>query len=80
MLRIGEFSKLSRVTVKALRWYDEAGLLAPDEVDEETGYRYYALAQLPTLNRILALKELPGADQIDPGIHPPGRAAAPHAP
>src|SRR5687768_4532176 len=58
MFRIGEFSKLGRVTVKTLRWYDEVGLLVPDRVDEETGYRYYAPTQLATLNRILALKEL----------------------
>ena len=58
MLRIGEFSKLSRVTVKALRWYAEVGLLVPSHIDEETSYRYYSVDQLPRLNRILALKAL----------------------
>ena len=58
MLRIGEFSKLSRVTVKTLRWYDEVGLLKPSQIDEETSYRYYSVDQLPRLNRILALKSL----------------------
>jgi DNA-binding transcriptional MerR regulator len=58
MLKIGDFSKLSRVTVKTLRYYDEVGLLRPTEVDPFTGYRYYALDQLPRLNRILALKDL----------------------
>lgn len=65
MLKIGDFSKLSRVTVKTLRYYDEMGLLAPIQVDQFTGYRYYALDQLPRLNRILALKDLGfGLEQI----------------
>lgn len=42
MLKIGEFSKLSRVSVRMLRHYDEVGLLAPSEVDPMTGYRYYS--------------------------------------
>jgi len=58
MLKIGEFSKLAQVSVKTLRYYDELGLLRPDWVDRYTGYRYYALGQLPRLNRLLALKEL----------------------
>ena len=39
MLRIGEFSKLSMLTVKALRYYEKEGLLVPSSVDERTGYR-----------------------------------------
>ncbi len=58
MIRIGDFSKLSRVPVKTLRYYDEVGLLKPVEVDAFTGYRLYEYSQLSTLNRILALKEL----------------------
>jgi DNA-binding transcriptional MerR regulator len=58
MFRIGTFSRLTQVTVKALRYYDEVGLLRPAAVDELTGYRAYSLDQLPRLNRILALKEL----------------------
>ena len=58
MIRIGDFSKLSRVSVKALRYYDEMGLLKPVTVDRFTGYRLYEYSQLSTLNRILALKEL----------------------
>ena len=58
MIRIGDFSKLSRVSVKALRYYDEMGLLKPVEVDPFTGYRLYEYSQLSVLNRILALKEL----------------------
>lgn len=58
MIRIGEFSKLSMVSIKTLRYYDEMGLLKPISIDRETGYRYYTVDQLPRLNRILALKDL----------------------
>jgi len=58
MFRIGDFSKLSRISVKTLRYYDEVGLLKPAHVDDFTGYRYYTYEQLSRLNRILALKEL----------------------
>jgi DNA-binding transcriptional MerR regulator len=58
MIRIGDFSKLSRVSIKALRYYDEMGLLKPIQVDRFTGYRYYEFDQLPQLYRILALKDL----------------------
>lgn len=58
MYKIGDFSKLSRVPVKTLRYYDEIGLLKPSYVDPVSGYRFYSAAQLPCLNRILALKDL----------------------
>jgi DNA-binding transcriptional MerR regulator len=58
MIRIGEFSKISQVSIKTLRYYDEVGLLKPVQVDPFTGYRYYTFEQLPQLNRILALKDL----------------------
>jgi DNA-binding transcriptional MerR regulator len=58
MIKIGDFAKLSRVPIKTLRYYDEIGLLTPSEVDRYTRYRYYSESQLPTLYRILALKEL----------------------
>jgi DNA-binding transcriptional MerR regulator len=58
MIKIGDFSKLSRVSVKMLRHYDEIGLLKPAHVDPFTDYRYYTVEQLPRLNRIVALKDL----------------------
>jgi len=58
MLRIGDFSRIARVSVQALRYYDDLGLLKPVEVDRFTGYRYYTFEQLPRLHRILALKDL----------------------
>src|SRR6201993_341766 len=58
MFRIGEFSKIAQVSGRLLRYYDEIGLLIPESIDPETGYRYYSARQLPQLNRILVLKEL----------------------
>jgi effector-binding domain-containing protein len=58
MIRIGDFSRLSRVSIKTLRYYDEVGLFKPIDVDRFTGYRYYSASQLPRLNRILALRDL----------------------
>ncbi len=58
MFKIGDFSKLSRVSVRMLRYYDELGLLKPASVDNFTGYRYYAANQMARLNRILALRDL----------------------
>lgn len=58
MFRIGDFSRLARVTIRTLHHYDEAGLLRPAHVDERTGYRYYLAEQLETLQRILLLKDL----------------------
>ena len=58
MLKIGDFSNLARVTIKALRYYDELGLLKPVKVDEFTGYRYYETSQLTQLHRIVAMKDM----------------------
>ena len=58
MFKIGEFSKLSMVSTKTLRYYDEIGLFKPAKIDRFSGYRYYSASQLSRLNRILALKDL----------------------
>ena len=58
MIKIGDFSRLSRVSVRMLRYYDDLGLFAPARVDRFTDYRYYTADQLPRLNRILALQDL----------------------
>lgn len=71
-MTIGEFARAVGLTAKALRLYDETGLLRPAEVDERTGYRYYRAAQLDRarlvsrlrvigmpLDRIRALADLP---------------------
>lgn len=70
MLKIGEFSKLSEVTVKTLHHYDEMGLLKPVQIDPSTKYRYYSVNQLPRVHRIMALKELGlSLEQIGQMLH-----------
>ena len=56
MYRIGEFSVISKTTVKALRYYEKEGLLAPRNVDKFTGYRYYDAEQLSAVNQIVNLR------------------------
>jgi DNA-binding transcriptional MerR regulator len=58
MLKIGDFSKLSRISIRMLRHYDDLGLLIPESIDSETGYRYYSASQLPRAARIGALKQM----------------------
>ena len=58
MFKIGEFSRIARVSGRLLRYYDSIGLLVPSRIDPVTGYRHYNADQLGRLNRILALKEL----------------------
>ena len=56
MFRIGEFSKLTKLSIKALRYYDQVGLLKPAFVDSVTAYRYYTEEQLETVEKISAYK------------------------
>lgn len=58
LLRIGDFSKLAKITTKTLRYYDEVGLLKPSFVDDNNGYRYYDPKQLLDINRIIALRQV----------------------
>jgi DNA-binding transcriptional MerR regulator len=58
MLNIGEFARLGQVSPRMLRHYDETGLLRPSEVDRQTGYRFYEVAQLGRLHRLVALRDL----------------------
>ena len=57
MLTIGEFSKISRVSAKTLRYYDQIGLLKPGYVSSESGYRYYEATQLRDMLLITRLKQ-----------------------
>jgi len=76
LVPIGRFSKMVRLSVKALRHYDEIGLLVPAVVDPSSGYRYYAYAQANRAEAIRVLRSLDmPLDQIqealaadDPGI------------
>lgn len=58
MYKIGEFSKITNLSVKTLRYYNEIGLLLPEEVDIYTGYRYYGDRNL---EEVKLIKELKGA-------------------
>jgi PPM family protein phosphatase len=58
LLTIGEFARLSRLSPKALRLYDDLGLLRPFRVDEWSGYRYYASAQLERARLVAWLRRL----------------------
>jgi DNA-binding transcriptional MerR regulator len=58
MLKIGDFSKISRCTVKTLRYYSDIGLLEPIHIDQFTGYRYYSPSQLLVTAKILRLKSI----------------------
>jgi DNA-binding transcriptional MerR regulator/effector-binding domain-containing protein len=76
MFTIGEFSKITGLSVKTLRFYHEEGLLVPTSVDDATGYRYYdgslaelarTIAFLKSLDFTLAeIREMLGAGQDEP--------------
>ena len=58
MFKIGDFSKLSSISIRMLRHYDKVELLQPVKVDEQSGYRYYSAAQLKKVNQIQVLKDM----------------------
>ncbi len=58
LVPIGRFSAICRLSQKALRLYDEMGLLRPAWVDPDSGYRYYAVAQAMEAERIRLLRSL----------------------
>jgi DNA-binding transcriptional MerR regulator len=57
-MSIGEFASRSRLSAKALRLYDELGLLPPARVDEDSGYRFYEPGQLRQARLIAVLRQL----------------------
>src|SRR5262249_39648581 len=58
LLGIGDFSRRSRLSPKALRLYDRLGVLEPAHVDEENGYRRYLESQLPPAGLVAVLRRL----------------------
>lgn len=58
MVRIGEFSKMSKTTIKALRYYEKEGLLKPIFIDPYTNYRYYESSQLVEISKIIHLRQV----------------------
>jgi DNA-binding transcriptional MerR regulator len=77
LVSIGEFARLSRLSAKALRRYDELGLLRPARVDPDTGYRWYAAGQLEQARLVAALRQIgvPLA-RIEPMLGLPAGAVA----
>ncbi|REK12522.1 MAG: MerR family transcriptional regulator [Actinobacteria bacterium] len=59
LLPIGAFSNMTRLSIKALRLYDDMGILSPAHVDQSSGYRYYTRGQA---NRAEAIRLLRGVD------------------
>jgi DNA-binding transcriptional MerR regulator len=78
-ISIGEFARRSRLSLKALRLYDERGVLVPARVDQASGYRYYDAAQLDDARLVVmmrqlqlplaAVKELLTCDPVDAAAH-----------
>ncbi|WP_167956093.1 MerR family transcriptional regulator [Anaerosporobacter faecicola] len=58
MYRIGEFSKMCRVSIKTLRYYDEINLLKPEWIDQETNYRFYTTDQLVRIHQIQSYRQV----------------------
>jgi DNA-binding transcriptional MerR regulator len=57
-LPIGDFARATHLSVKTLRFYHQSGLLEPDEIDSNTGYRRYGIDQIPTAQVIRRFREL----------------------
>ena len=57
-ISIGEFARRSRLSLKALRLYDERGVLVPSRVDQASGYRYYDVSQVDEARLVVMLRQL----------------------
>jgi DNA-binding transcriptional MerR regulator/effector-binding domain-containing protein len=57
-LTVGDFSRITHLSVKTLRHYHQVGLLEPTAVNPDTGYRYYSAEQIPTAQVIRRLRDL----------------------
>jgi DNA-binding transcriptional MerR regulator len=72
LLTIGEFSKMTYLSVKALRHYHDVGLLTPEMVDPATGYRRYATGQVGTAQAIRRFRDLDmPLDDVRQVLHAP---------
>lgn len=58
MYKIGEFSKMSKTTIKTLRYYEKEELLKPAFIDPNTSYRYYESSQLVDISKIISLRQI----------------------
>ena len=75
-LAIGDFSRMTHLSVKSLRRYHDMGILEPADVDRETGYRYYEAAQVPTGQVIRRFRDLGmPLERVKEVLHAPDAAA-----
>ena len=58
MYKIGDFSSMSKTTIKTLRYYEKEELLKPVYIDQNTGYRYYETSQLVEISKIISLRQM----------------------
>src|ERR1700710_808725 len=58
MLAIGDFSRITHLSIRTLRHYHEVGLLEPAEIDPDSGYRHYTLDQIPIAQVIRRFRDL----------------------
>ncbi len=58
LFRIGEVAKMFHISMGTLRHYEQTGLVLPEKIDEQNGYRYYSIKQLEELNTIRYLRVL----------------------
>ena len=58
MYKIGDFSSMSKTTIKTLRYYEKEGLLMPVYIDQNTDYRYYESSQLLDISKIISLRQI----------------------
>jgi DNA-binding transcriptional MerR regulator len=58
LLSIGTFADMTRLSIKALRLYDQLGILTPHHIDPQTGYRYYGVDQLSSARMIRSMRDM----------------------
>lgn len=76
LMKIGEIAAFFNVSVKAVRLYEKKGIIVPAKVDPATGYRYYTVDQVQTLNALLELKALGFSLREIKGIMSGGRSCS----
>ena len=75
-LSIGDFSRMTRLSVKSLRRYHDLGLLEPADIDRDTGYRYYEVPQVPLGQAIRPFRDLEmPLEQLKAVLHAPDASA-----
>ena len=76
LLPIGDFSRMTYLSVKALRRYHDMGLLEPAHIDRDSGYRYYEVSQVPVGQAIRRFRDLEmPLEQLKGVLHAPDAAA-----